>query len=34
MHSEIQKQYYRCYFISEDRIVAYENVFSATMIVR
>jgi hypothetical protein len=29
MHSEIQKQYYRCYSISEDRIVAYEDVFSS-----
>jgi hypothetical protein len=28
MDSPVQERYYRCYFISGDHVVGYENVFS------
>ena len=28
MHSGIQERYYRCYFMQDDRIVGYQDVFS------
>jgi hypothetical protein len=28
MDSPVQERYYRCYFISNDHIVGYKNVFS------
>ena len=28
MDSPVQERYYRCYFISNDHVVGYENVFS------
>ena len=28
MHSGIRERYYRCYFMKDDRIVGYQNVFS------